>query len=252
MHAGDANMLSDVPTSDTLAFVLSCLSGESHRRILEVGCGSGELAAELQRVGHTVVALDSDEASVEACLRKDIHAVHTVWPEFEDAPFDAILFTRSLHHIHPLNLAIKQAVRLLRPNGVLIVEDFAYSDVSSPEIAWFTSVLKLLSTCGLLEESADVFAIRVLRSNGDPAVWHADHDHELHAASTMEDAIREHFALRSAESSPYFYRYLVPVLRMNERSQACLKCVVESERTLIRTGAIRALGRRWVAHHRPK
>ena len=46
-------------TRYTYDFVKRFLPGD-RCRILEVGCGSGELAAALSRDGHTVIAIDSD------------------------------------------------------------------------------------------------------------------------------------------------------------------------------------------------
>src|SRR3712207_9593084 len=52
-------------TRYTLAFVRAVLP-PAPARVLEVGCGGGELAAALADGGYTVVALDADTGRVEA------------------------------------------------------------------------------------------------------------------------------------------------------------------------------------------
>src|SRR5690348_16683446 len=101
----------DVATNDTLNFVQAHLP-PGPLRILEIGCGKGEVALELKRLGHKVIALDADADSVEQARRAGVDARLARWHNFEDALFDAILFTRSLHHITPLAPAVDQTRRL--------------------------------------------------------------------------------------------------------------------------------------------
>ena len=73
------------------------------RRVLEIGCGSGELAASLLQDGVSLIAIDNDADSIAAAQRLGVDARIAAWPDFEDGQFDAVLFTRSLHHMHPLD-----------------------------------------------------------------------------------------------------------------------------------------------------
>ena len=216
--------LTCVPTSDTLAFIQPYLPRQDCCRLLEVGCGVGELAFELLKLGHEITAIDSDADAVQAASARGVDAQQAVWPDFDDPPYDGILFTRSLHHLHPLDTALARAVELLRPGGMLLIEDFAFSDVEARGMAWFTRVLRLLSACAMLDDSVDCHAARVLQSKGDPGVWRTSHDHDLNSAADMEIAIRERLDLRVTDLSPYFYRYLVPYLRTDERAGAALHC----------------------------
>jgi len=52
---------------------------------LEVGCGTGELAARLSKDGYSVVAIDTDRDSVAAALRLDVNARVATWPDFVQA-----------------------------------------------------------------------------------------------------------------------------------------------------------------------
>src|SRR5262245_29525384 len=98
----------EVPLKETLAFVRARLP-RRRARLLEVGCGDGALAARLARLGHDVTALDADRGETARARRRGLRTVTSTWPDYEAPPFDAILFTRSLHHIHALEPAVRRA-----------------------------------------------------------------------------------------------------------------------------------------------
>src|ERR1044071_4454379 len=56
-------------------------------RILEVGCGAGQLAACLSQEGYSVVAIDSDRDSIAAAKRLGVDARMATWPHFDDGQF---------------------------------------------------------------------------------------------------------------------------------------------------------------------
>jgi SAM-dependent methyltransferase len=98
-------------------FVLSQLAPPP-RRVLEIGCGDGELARALSECGYDVVAIDP-EAPAGAIFRR------TTIEEFDDpGPFDAVVASRSLHHVHDLGGMLDKLVRLL--DGPLILNEFAW------------------------------------------------------------------------------------------------------------------------------
>ena len=59
---------SEIQTNETLKFVLESLPSKG-QRILEIGCGSGEVAKRLQEFGNEVIALDNSQQAVEASKR---------------------------------------------------------------------------------------------------------------------------------------------------------------------------------------
>ena len=50
------------------------------RRVLEIGCGSGELAASLLRDGVCLIAIDSDADSIAAAQTLGVDARIAAWP----------------------------------------------------------------------------------------------------------------------------------------------------------------------------
>jgi len=236
----------DIPSAETARFVCRFLPAAG-ARILEVGCGRGEMAALLIDAGHRVTGLDtSAEALVEAAAR-GLSVHRAAWPDYADEPFDALLFTRSLHHIDPLEGALAQAHALLRPGGWLIVEDFAYLEADRETVTWLCHVLRLLDAGGALERAAHTFGRKLLAATEAYDFWRADHRHELHSAALMEAAIRARFDGTRRETAAYLYRFVCQMLAPTEANAAMLASVLALEQQL---GALRPaslIGRRFVA-----
>jgi SAM-dependent methyltransferase len=98
-------------------FVLSQLDPPP-RRVLEIGCGEGGLARALNERGYELVAIDPEAPDGAIFRRTTIEAFD------EPGPFDAVVASRSLHHVHHLGAALDKILRLLR--GPLILNEFAW------------------------------------------------------------------------------------------------------------------------------
>jgi SAM-dependent methyltransferase len=237
---------SDVPTSETLAFVQAHVP-PAPARLLEVGCGDGALAARLQACGYKVVAIDSSADAVARARSLGVDAQQASWPDFDDSPFDAVLFTRSLHHIHPLDRAVARARQLLRGTGKVLVEDFAFSEIEPPAAEWLYQVLALLDVAGALRRDAEGFAARLLRQDGTLAAWQAAHDHHLHTAAAMLTCLREQFAEVHATVAPYLYRYVCALLAEDAAGHRLALRVLELEKRFAQAAGVSLIGRRFIA-----
>lgn len=119
--AGTANEGS-VP--DAILKVLEC---GGVRRVLDLGCGDGALAAVLVRRGHSVTGIDPNDRMI-AKARRRVPAAEFICAGAEqiaapDLGFGAAIFLNSLHHIPAplMGRALDQALRVLRHEGLLIV-----------------------------------------------------------------------------------------------------------------------------------
>jgi SAM-dependent methyltransferase len=109
---------------DTVLEALPLASGQ----VLDVGCGEGILAAQIQERGHRAVGIDLDAASI-ALAKHQFPDVQFVCADFlsypfSADPFDAVVSIATLHHMDPVT-ALARMRALLRPGGSLVVVGLA-------------------------------------------------------------------------------------------------------------------------------
>jgi SAM-dependent methyltransferase len=110
-------------------FVLGQI-GDAPARVLEVGCGEGELALAMARAGHSVIAIDprAPEGTIFRRVRIE---------EFSDpGPFDYVVAILSLHHLEDLGKVLGKIANLLHAGGTLIVVEFAWDRFDEATAEW--------------------------------------------------------------------------------------------------------------------
>jgi SAM-dependent methyltransferase len=113
--------------------LLDALPTGTHR-VLDVGCGEGQLFRELRARVPTVVGIDSDPASIALARRQDPHnEIDYRCADFLTAPlppgsFDFVASVATLHHLDPV-AALGRMADLLRPGGRLVVVGLARSEL---------------------------------------------------------------------------------------------------------------------------
>jgi SAM-dependent methyltransferase len=229
----------DVRTDQTVAFLRDALGGR--RRVLEVGCGDGTVARRLAedfRVTALDIALgDPTPADNLTFVERDFLAYDAT------EPFDAIVFTSSLHHITPLARALGHAANLLAPAGLLVVDDF---DLEAPDVEtlrWYYDTQELLVAAGAYP------ADRIDPPQADPvARWRAAHVHEppLHTGAAMRIAICDRFVIRRLEKCAYLHRYIGARVT-DPRGAAIARYVLATEDRRIADNVFTPVGLRIVA-----
>jgi SAM-dependent methyltransferase len=92
-------------------------------RILEVGCGEGELAERMQReLGAEVLAVDQSERMVEITRARGVDArVGNVERlDLPDGSFECVVAAWMLFHVSEVHRALAEIVRVLEPGGRLV------------------------------------------------------------------------------------------------------------------------------------
>src|SRR5688572_4742325 len=129
-----------VVVREATAFFTTALAGRT--RILEVGCGRGELARALAAHGHDVTAID---IGLDAALRDAPGFAAADFLAYEAPPFDAVIFGASLHHIAPLARVVEQLRALLVPGGIAIADDFDLAAPDRETLRWYYETQALLA-----------------------------------------------------------------------------------------------------------
>lgn len=185
-------------------------------RVLEVGCGKGDLARALAAAGHEVTAIDP-QAPEGAPFRRV-----TLEDFAEPQRFDAVVASRSLHHLPGLGEAVDKIAALLRPGGTFVVNDFAKERLEGPTAEWYYDRRLALAASGGREAPGSF-----------DACLHEEHA-DIHAYADMRHELDRRFGERSFAWVPYLHEELGDVASE------------ELERALVEAGAIQATGFRYV------
>lgn len=107
------------------ADLLELLDPQPGERILDVGCGTGHLTAEIAKSGAGVVGVDSSEDMVRVAMENfpDITFVHAdARSLLFNEPFDAVFSNAVLHWIKEAEEALDSITECLKPGGRIVAE----------------------------------------------------------------------------------------------------------------------------------
>ena len=139
--------------SDLGLDLVRLLDPQPGERVLDLGCGTGRLAAAIAAAGAEVVAIDSDPAMIERAREqfpsRQFPNLHSANLHFEQAdgerldqdgerwggPFDAVCSNAALHWMTRPEAVLHGVVGLLRPGGRFVAELGAAGNIATVEAA---------------------------------------------------------------------------------------------------------------------
>lgn len=107
------------------ASLVELLAPQPGERVLDIGCGTGHLTAEIAAIGAEVVGIDSSPEMIDKAraahpgVRFEVADVR----EYRTAePFDAVFSNAVLHWVRPPEAAVQTMREALKPGGRMVVE----------------------------------------------------------------------------------------------------------------------------------
>lgn len=99
-------------------------------RVLDLGCGSGELLQHLQRErGCSGYGIEIADANVHACVQRGVNVIQLNLEEglalFDDASFDVVLQLQTLQHLRNTAHMLRETARVGRI-GIVSFPNFAH------------------------------------------------------------------------------------------------------------------------------
>ena len=157
----------------------------SHSRILEIGCGTGQLTGSLAELGSQVTAIDLGPRLAD-CARRNLRAypkVSVLTNDFEtwqasEEPFDLVISAQAFHWIDP-DIGYAKARALLKPTGMLALLWNLFAGGSGPIYEALDRVYRTQAPC-LCQGARASLAERVERITAGIITSGTFHPAEIH------------------------------------------------------------------------
>ena len=122
--------------------VLDWLAPKAGERILDLGCGDGQLSRRVLAVGATVVGLDSSPQMADAArsLGIDVTLGDAEALPFESCSFDAVFSNAALHWVRNHDLMLSGAKRVLKPSGRFVAEFGGFGNIAAIRVAMRSAI----------------------------------------------------------------------------------------------------------------
>jgi SAM-dependent methyltransferase len=185
------------PPPDTASFVhekaLALLEGEAPGALLDVPAGAGAFALRAGRLGYAVTCGDIDRSRFSAeglkCEQVDLNQP---WP-YGNECFDVVACIEAIEHLENPWLLVREAKRVLKRGGVLLV--------TTPNVLSIKSRVSYL-----FNGYPDYFYFGVIRGPGSREEQPIDHINPVGFLELRHILVRNGFRIETVETNRYVYR----------------------------------------------
>jgi SAM-dependent methyltransferase len=219
------------------------------------------LSLEVARTGHDVTAIDPDPTAIELAERS-VHkgrpgrlAYHqsdvATWAA-DEASFDVVVTTRTLHHLPEPAEALNQMRHWLRPGGRLVCVDFLHDRFDRRAARWLAQVRGLLEATGAYRLDSR------LPADPDAAVdrieweWEQEHvvEQQLNSSAAIEEPLLRLFGTDAQSWHPYLYWDILVGLDLSnvEAERATANLVAAWENSLLAASELPSVLLRFVGN----
>jgi len=202
-------------------------------RVLELGCGEGDLALELAARGLEVTAIDLSSERILEARRRAVSSAAATPPTYlvgdlntmtlPDGPFDSVVAHDALHHVAELGHVFDEVQRVLRPGGAFLAID--YIGMTRPARSLAAMLYAVLPTAMPYREKwglrrrlgsflASESAKREALEQGGGEVLHDASPFEGISQESIMVQVAARFPRAQVRTTLPFWWYLAPKLRM--------------------------------------
>lgn len=118
--------------------ILQWLHAGAGERILDLGCGDGQLSARIVAAGASVMGVDASPEMVAAARARGIDVVEGSAESLPclDSSFDAVFSNAALHWVRGQDAMMDEVRRVLKPGGRFVAEMGGHGNIAAISVAF--------------------------------------------------------------------------------------------------------------------
>jgi SAM-dependent methyltransferase len=124
--------------------VVDWLDAQPGERILDLGCGDGQLTARLAATGAIMTGVDASPEMVAAARALGIHADHAPAENlpYENASFDAVFSNAALHWVRGQDEMMAEVRRVLKPGARFVAEMGGHGNIAAIRVGLIATLAR--------------------------------------------------------------------------------------------------------------
>jgi SAM-dependent methyltransferase len=124
--------------------VIELLAAQPGERILDLGCGDGQLTLKIAATGAHVVGVDASAEMIAAARQRGIEAEKGTAEAlpYPDGSFDAVFSNAALHWVRGQDAMMAEVRRVLRPGGRFVAEMGGHGNVAAIQVAFMAVLVR--------------------------------------------------------------------------------------------------------------
>jgi 2-polyprenyl-3-methyl-5-hydroxy-6-metoxy-1,4-benzoquinol methylase len=106
-----------------MPFGLSTLAQLPKGKLVDVGCGNGDMLQFSIQMGWDGIGIELDKQAISSCRKNGLTVIEGSYEKLDDYPslFDCIICSHVLEHVHDPMAALEKMKLALKPGGILLL-----------------------------------------------------------------------------------------------------------------------------------